>query len=279
MAGPADNCALGMTDPAVLEASAEAKEQAFRNTVVTMKRRLELMLALPAPFIHPRSCMHHTSPAKNSSADVSQARLAAEAAFTTLPSPHDESTDAPVVLVKRNRTVAASSEDNVGTDAGREHVEEARAPRVYRIEPTLSPGLPNEVSDESRAAVSGNSGDAASSQSVFHSKRRHRPRKHGDVTVIRPDHANTLEGTDSSADRQRLSPRAAPEGSPAVGVFDLDIATLRRRTHEDYALLMARILKLERQAEAVKRVEVARAVRWIRQAVADYGLTADDLGL
>jgi hypothetical protein len=42
---------------------------------------------------------------------------------------------------------------------------------------------------------------------------------------------------------------------------------------------MARILKLERQAEAVKRVEVARAVRWIRQAVADYGLTADDLGL
>ena len=145
MAGPADNCALGMTDPAVLEASAEAKEQAFRNTVVTMKRRLELMLALPAPFIHPRSCMHHTSPAKNSSADVSQARLAAEAAFTTLPSPHDESIDAPVVLVKRNRTVAASSEDNVGTDAGRPPRGGGRGPRGLRKKPTKSARVANPV--------------------------------------------------------------------------------------------------------------------------------------
>lgn len=57
------------------------------------------------------------------------------------------------------------------------------------------------------------------------------------------------------------------------------MATLRRRAREDYARLMAKILKLERQAEAVKKAEAASAMRWIRRAVADHGLTADDLGL
>lgn len=37
----------GMPDPAAVEGSEEARHQAFRDTVVTMKRRLELMLALP----------------------------------------------------------------------------------------------------------------------------------------------------------------------------------------------------------------------------------------
>lgn len=37
----------GMPDPAAAEGSDEVKQQAFRDAVVTMKRRLELMLALP----------------------------------------------------------------------------------------------------------------------------------------------------------------------------------------------------------------------------------------
>jgi protein-tyrosine-phosphatase len=37
----------GMPDPAALEGPEQAKEQAFRDTVVTMRRRLELLLALP----------------------------------------------------------------------------------------------------------------------------------------------------------------------------------------------------------------------------------------
>lgn len=37
----------GLPDPAAAEGSDEAKTQAFRNAAVTMKRRLELMLALP----------------------------------------------------------------------------------------------------------------------------------------------------------------------------------------------------------------------------------------
>jgi len=37
----------GMPDPAAVEGTDDAKQMAFRDTVVTMKRRLELMLALP----------------------------------------------------------------------------------------------------------------------------------------------------------------------------------------------------------------------------------------
>ena len=37
----------GMPDPAAVEGSDEVKEKAFRAAAVTMKRRLELMLALP----------------------------------------------------------------------------------------------------------------------------------------------------------------------------------------------------------------------------------------
>ena len=37
----------GMPDPAAVEGSDEAKEKAFHEAAVTMKRRLELMLALP----------------------------------------------------------------------------------------------------------------------------------------------------------------------------------------------------------------------------------------
>ena len=37
----------GMPDPAAVEGSDEAKAQAFHSAAVTMKRRLELMLALP----------------------------------------------------------------------------------------------------------------------------------------------------------------------------------------------------------------------------------------
>ena len=37
----------GMPDPAAVEGSDDAKRQAFRSAAVTMKRRLELMMALP----------------------------------------------------------------------------------------------------------------------------------------------------------------------------------------------------------------------------------------
>ena len=37
----------GMPDPAAVEGSDEIRQKAFRDTVITMKRRIELMLSLP----------------------------------------------------------------------------------------------------------------------------------------------------------------------------------------------------------------------------------------
>lgn len=48
---------------------------------------------------------------------------------------------------------------------------------------------------------------------------------------------------------------------------------------ERYERLMAEIRDLDHQAEAVRKVESAEVVRWIRKAIVDYGLDAEDLGL
>ncbi len=48
---------------------------------------------------------------------------------------------------------------------------------------------------------------------------------------------------------------------------------------KSYMAIKAEIAKLERQAEAARRAEVAEVVRKIKDAVAAYGLTASDLGL
>jgi arsenate reductase len=47
----------GMADPAAVEGSGEVREQAFRDASITIRKRLELMLALPvdsldAPGLH-----------------------------------------------------------------------------------------------------------------------------------------------------------------------------------------------------------------------------------
>jgi len=41
----------GMPDPAAVEGSDEVREKAFRDAFITMKRRIELMLALPLPSL------------------------------------------------------------------------------------------------------------------------------------------------------------------------------------------------------------------------------------
>jgi len=46
-----------------------------------------------------------------------------------------------------------------------------------------------------------------------------------------------------------------------------------------YTELKAQIAKLEAQAEEARRVEVGHMIAEIRQKIAEYGLTAHDLGL
>jgi DNA-binding protein H-NS len=46
-----------------------------------------------------------------------------------------------------------------------------------------------------------------------------------------------------------------------------------------YAALQAEIAKLEKEAQALRKAEVAQVIAGIKAAIATYGLTAADLGL
>ena len=61
--------------------------------------------------------------------------------------------------------------------------------------------------------------------------------------------------------------------------FDFGIATSGRGAPSRYQALKAEIKKLEQRAEAARKLEAARAVQWIKRAIATYGLGARDLGL
>jgi hypothetical protein len=64
---------------------------------------------------------------------------------------------------------------------------------------------------------------------------------------------------------------------------DIDFATLQFGVSEEersrYTELMNEIAGLEREAKAVRDAEAAAAVRWIRKAIAEYGISASELGL
>ena len=86
---------------------------------------------------------------------------------------------------------------------------------------------------------------------------------HGEVKTIRPvrtDFDTQLEGP-SDVD---------------TAILDFGVGEEERRR---YTRLMNEIARLERQAKAAKKAEAAAAVSWIRKAIAEYGITADDLCL
>jgi len=48
----------GVPDPAAVQGSEQAKLQAFRDVAITLKRRIELLLALPIPKLEPLAIQH-----------------------------------------------------------------------------------------------------------------------------------------------------------------------------------------------------------------------------
>jgi hypothetical protein len=195
-----------------------------------------------------------TSPAATPRAPepASLARLAAEAAFA--PQPGTTATGpaeaAPAVIVKRRKALPADAAApaqpprHPGNDAapgGGDHV-----PRTYRVRPARE--APPAAAPPDATAPAGGASPRA--------RRRRAPAAHrpSDVTIIRPASA---EAADAAPD---LSRAAMPE--------------LVQRL----ALITADIRKLEHEALEAKRAESARAVRWIKRAIAEYGLTAADLG-
>jgi hypothetical protein len=177
----------------------------------------------------------------------SAARLAAESAFSSVTTTAPATDGGPVVIVRRKKLAVADEHDD--GSHGDDLDEAARPSKVYRVD-----SGPNDEPHESAAArgvdKASEGGELLRKDGGVFVSRRRRHSKHGGVTIVRP---------------------APPTAS--------ELAERTRIAKVQYERLRAEILKLDRQIEAAREVEVGKAVRWIRMAMAEYGLEAKDLGL
>lgn len=180
-------------------------------------------------------------------AGPSSARLAAESAFSGITASETATSARPVIIVRRKKLPVDGEHDDRSPGDDRHHGA-TRDPKVYRVdsgqveEPERSAAQAGVANASERGPSPGRDGGAVVS-------RRRRHRKHGGVTIVRP------------------APPSACE-----------LAERARVAKEQYERLRAEISELDRQIEAAREVEVGKAVRWIRQAIAEYGLEAKDLG-
>ena len=208
-------------------------------------------------------------PRDEATAEISQARQAAEAAFAPR---HRGTQEAPLVVVKRRRTIGHSMEAPPSPEQAAAN-EDARKARVFRVDSGLVP------QDEQNAFTRGSSdaptplpaakGVEVTAPSTIRSRRR---ASHGKVTIIRPEPPNDLpQSTAQAPGPSSGSSRRSPRDSQLP---ILDPGAVAR-----YEAVIAEIEVLKRQAVELKKAEAASAVRWIRQAMSDYGITVRDLGL
>jgi hypothetical protein len=100
--------------------------------------------------------------------------------------------------------------------------------------------------------------------------RRKRGQRSSKVVIIRPD----ANGADAAA-------HAAGDTGTAAAHKDAEPWAATPSSHDlvtRLAAINAQIEALQRQALEARRAEAAEAVRWIKRAIAEYGLTAADLG-
>lgn len=169
-------------------------------------------------------------------------------------------------MVKRKRAVDVLAVVRQGAQPDEP---QRRPPKVFRA--VVPIGLPD-ATDEARPAEDAPSVHTApdGSGEVAAPPRRRRRKRHGEVKVIYAAPAATDE-PDGGPD----STDAAAVPRPPLG-FDLSSLSLSR--NPQYQALMAEIAMLEQEATRVRKAEAADTVRWIRKAIADYDLSAADLG-
>lgn len=199
----------------------------------------------------------------------STARAAAEAAFTD---PRDEA-DVAVVVIKRRRPVVGTiaAVPDVTPNAPANNAREQRVFRVERSRPAGQPSAETGVADAAAslaASAEALDGPLESTPPIPHRRSR---RKHGAVIVIRPER---LADQELGSGDSRESPTSKPQATSLARDFAFQASLDRER----FETLRAQIVKLEREAEKLRAQEAAKAVRWIRRAIEDYALTAEDLG-
>ena len=220
--------------------------------------------------------------------DSSHARRVAEAAFVKRPAPSVSSTGTQTVVVKRKKAIIPLGAGDPGNADSAEPMEPTRAPRVFRVDSPVVGSAPAadlaEPLPVRGASADPNASAGVPARPVVPTKRRSRMR-HGEVTIIHPARPSTPAVTGPLADRggetgvqgrkSRKPDLREPSGTQQ---FDLGLAVTGDGAPSRYRALRAQIEALRQRAEAVRTVEAAQAVGWIKRAIADYGLSARDLG-
>jgi hypothetical protein len=191
----------------------------------------------------------------------------------------------------------------------------SRAPRVFRVEaPVLIHGKdsPDSASDALMAGGSSGVDTAIESLPVIPTRRPRRRAAPAVVRFVAHHAAHTAADKPSVAPAIDEVPNVAAVGDAAGTVlsfatdrrFDAVLKRIQRlepivrqirEAHDfnlvsrdakqgkpgkgSYQALRVAIEKLERQAEIARRAEASRAIKWIKRAIGEYGLTSGDLGL
>jgi len=242
------------------------------------------------PFTHHHLMTRHSE--NRPTPASSQARLAAEAAFAQQPITRVANAEPQVVVIKRKKAIVPPGEgDPTETDL-QDPIKESRTPRVFRVDsPVVGSGAAVAVSEQPEAGGASpdfhaSVGVGALTAQVVQIKRRRRRIPRAEVTIIRSATTSGPVVSDPPASREaelllqelkRLEPCFA--ALRAAQDFDFGIETSGRSAPSRYQALKAKIKKLEQRAEAARKVEAAKAARWIKRAIATYGLRASDLGL
>ena len=221
---------------------------------------MQPLLSMSEATAHPRDEL--------ADSELSPARQAAEAAFAQR---HHASREAPLVVVKRRRLIGEATERDSSSGPARV-TDDARKARVFRVDSVLvvqdQQDSPSQAQPEDPNLPAVAAGDSMRTSAT-------RPRRrtpHGKVTVIRPEPPPAIPRSTPRAPEALSGSSGRRAGGPHPPI--LDVGAVAR-----YEAVMADIEVLKRQAAKLRKAEAVRAVRWIREAMADYGITVRDLGL
>jgi hypothetical protein len=234
-----------------------------------------------------------------------EARLAAEALFAPIAAPPEVSTPT-VVTVRQRRMSSGADAPNALVEGAEPSDMQAREPRVHllaaqarAVEPGPAEDKPVEVAPLEKAPdapLQELVADAPTAPQVAEitaapaaRPRKARPAKLPPLAPVAPPVEVTsavtpaeqvTEKAAKKAVRARKKPAAvSPARYPAaVAHGDSRPSSFAGYDWPVYPRLIAQIEDLKRQAEVLREREAAEAIRWIRQAVQQFDLSAQDLG-
>ena len=234
-----------------------------------------------------------------------EARLAAEALFAPVAAPPEVSTST-VVTVRQRRMSSGPDAPNTLVEGAEPSDMQAREPRVHRlaaqapaVETSPVEDKPIEVAPLEKAPdapLQELVADAPTAPQVAEitaapaaRPRKARPAKRPPQVQVAPPVEVTSAVTPAEQVTEKAAKKAvrarqqaaavSPARSPAaVAHDDSRPSGFAGYDWPVYPRLIAQIEDLKRQAEVLREREAAEAIRWIRQAVQQFGLSAQDLG-